>query len=89
MFKPHATLHDELGGVVPDMTTPCPSPRQQQRSLVQLATLLALCMSLSSAARRDALTVSVQRSRCSGSKRLFSSQHIGAGKRYRAVMLTC
>ncbi|WP_146093726.1 hypothetical protein [Xanthomonas arboricola] len=31
----------------------------------------------------------VHATRCSGPKRLFISQHIDAGKRYRAVMPTC
>nr|WP_193588952.1 hypothetical protein [Xanthomonas axonopodis] len=85
------TLHDECGGVVPDcMTAPHrPSPCQQQRLLVRLATLLTLRVSRSNAAGRDALAVPVQPRRSSAPKRLFSSQRIGAGKRYRAVMPTC
>ncbi|KGE51619.1 hypothetical protein GW15_0213360 [Xanthomonas axonopodis pv. vasculorum] len=72
------------------MTAPHrPSPRQQQRLLVRLATLLTPRVSRSNAAGRDALAVPVQTRRSSAPKRLFSSQRICAGRRYRAVMLTC
>ncbi|CEJ46156.1 conserved hypothetical protein [Xanthomonas citri pv. bilvae] len=72
----------------------CPGSLQgkRQRSLAMQAALLTL----QGTHRRHVCSARCARwrhmlppRRCSGPKRLFSSQRICAGKRYRAVMLTC
>ncbi|OQP74507.1 hypothetical protein IM53_020230 [Xanthomonas phaseoli pv. dieffenbachiae] len=94
----HATLHDRCAVAVTtnaswysavhgDM-----SPRaagKRQRSLALQAVLLALRTSRIAPRRQRTMAHMLPPRRCRGPKRLFSSQRICVGRRYRAVMLTC